>query len=65
MKTLFNSLVSLISTAVASWIVNCGLLYLAFLCLDIPFSVRMATGIWLLQAFVRSTLKDTVKVKVK
>ena len=64
MKALFTSIVGLITTAVVSWIINCGLLYLACFCFEVPMTLRIATGIWLVQALIKATFKDIVKVKI-
>lgn len=58
MKTLFKAFVELIENAVVSWTVSCGLIYLIALCFDLPCTLRIATGIWLVQAFIRITLKS-------
>lgn len=63
MKNLFNPIVELISNAAVSWIIDCGLIYLAFLCFGIPFSVRIATGIWLVMLLIRSLFTGINKQK--
>lgn len=36
-----------------SWAVICGLLKLITLCLDLPFSLSVATGIWLVICLIK------------
>lgn len=57
MKALFKSIVELAENAAISWIVNCGIVYLAARCFGVPMTLRIATGIWLVQCFIRSTIK--------
>lgn len=36
-----------------SWAIICGLLKLIALCLDLPFSLSVATGIWLIICLIQ------------
>lgn len=39
-------------TAVISWAVTCGVLWLITLCFGLVFSLRIATGIWLTMSLI-------------
>ena len=59
MKTLSKAFVELIENAIVSWTVSCGLIYLACWYFEVPCTLRMATGIWLIQALIRNTFNGT------
>lgn len=40
-------IISLFTALAFSWGITCGLLYLIALCFDVVFSLKVATGIWL------------------
>ena len=46
-------LVTTVATLVISWGICCGLLKLISICFGLNFSVKVATGIWLVLAFIK------------
>lgn len=45
----------------ASWGITCGIIKLITLCFDLPFSLKYATGIWLLLNLIKSILPKEKK----
>lgn len=45
----------------ASWLITCGLVYLIALCFNLTFSLKIATGIWLILLLIEKGIKITIK----
>ena len=52
MTTIMAVLITAIIVIGASWGICCGLLKLISMCFGLKFSIKVATGIWLVIAFV-------------
>lgn len=50
---------TLVTNAAVSWVVTCGLLFLACWCFEVTITLKLATGVWLLMALARSVIHNT------
>lgn len=56
LKTIVTAVLVVLLLAVmyaTSWAIVCGLLKLITMCLDLPFSLSVATGIWLIICLIK------------
>lgn len=51
----------LVLTLAFSWLVTCGIVFLAALCFGFECTLALATGIWLVLCLVRGIFNVTVK----
>ena len=57
------NLLAFITVLAISWCLTCGILYLAALCFAVSFSLRIATGVWLLLILFSAYFKPTIRKK--
>lgn len=56
LETIVTAILVILLLAVmyaTSWAIVCGLLKLITMCLDLPFSLSVATGIWLIICLIK------------
>ena len=56
-KTLVYIAIWVIAYAI-SWIITCGWVKLITMCLDLPFSWKVATGCWLIACILRAIFRN-------
>lgn len=63
-KTSFGiKLLALITVLAISWGLTCAILYLAALCFTVAFSLKIATGVWLLLFLLSAFFRPTIRMK--
>lgn len=60
-KKIGELLLDIVANIAASWISVCMLYKLITMCFEIPFTLRIATGVWLCTCLISITVKDTKK----
>lgn len=60
-KNIGEMILDIIANIAASWISVCFLFKLITVCFEIPFTWRIATGVWLCTCLISITIKDTKK----
>ncbi len=59
----FRILLILAATYFISWVTTIGIIWLIFKLLNITFTVKVATGIWLAAVLIQSVIRGTIKGK--
>lgn len=63
-KTSFGiKLLALITVLAMSWGLTSAILYLAALCFTVAFSLKIATGVWLLLILFSAYFRPTIRKK--
>lgn len=59
----FGILLILAATYFISWVTTIGIIWLIFKLLNITFTVKVATGIWLAAVLIQSVIRGIIKGK--